>query len=167
MEKRDNKRIIKEQKSDKPEKTGDKLDTRILFIGDDTGLLKKVRMSVDIQKDIISEPSKKTSKKRTLDVIDQGEQEEKEEWKEEAVIRNRAEINFKVLNKYGKQVKDEGINHMCWTLGENNNDYVSYVRGKANIVQVFDTQTEQVFQSKTYKDLNAIKGIGVLGNDIF
>jgi hypothetical protein len=43
-------------------------ESRIIYVGDDTGLLKKVKMSFAIQEDVISMPSKyKQNKlKRTL-----------------------------------------------------------------------------------------------------
>lgn len=37
------------------------------------------------------------------------------------------------------------------------------MRGKSNIVQVYDTQTETVFSQKRYDTLAPIKGLGTLG----
>ena len=58
---------------------------------------------------------------------------------------------MKLLNKYGQQEKDQGIQYLQWTLGSQNNDYVTYLRGKSNIVEIFDTQTENVLMQKSYK----------------
>ena len=52
---------------------------------------------------------------------------------------------------------------MCWSLPNSNNDYISYVRGKSNIVQILDTQTDEIFKQKTYQQLEPIKGIAPLG----
>lgn len=113
-------------------------DSRLIFVGDDTGLLKKLKMTMSIEDDIISMPSKKKkSKKRTLEEMtaDEGlEDDEDEEFKEEAVIRKKADIQFKVLGKSGEQAKDEGLQFLTWSLGNNNNDYITYVRGKSNVV---------------------------------
>ena len=50
------------------------------------------------------------------------------------LIKDKLDVNFKLISKNGEQAKDEGINHMCFSLGESNNDYISYLRGKTNIV---------------------------------
>lgn len=77
--------------------------------------------------------------------------------------------------KYGSQVKDEGIQYMRWTLQHDNQqggssgkkDYISLLRGKSNVVQVFDTQTENNLFSKKYSELGQIKGLGTWGKDVF
>lgn len=58
---------------------------------------------------------------------------------------------------------------MQWSLKEHQHctDYISLVRGKSNIVQVYDTQTENVFAQKRYESLAPIKGLGTLGKDVF
>ena len=44
------------------------LDYRTIFVGDDTGLLKKVKFTMRVEQDIISAPGKKRIRnKRTLD----------------------------------------------------------------------------------------------------
>eukprot|EP00347_Sterkiella_histriomuscorum_P013541 403364316 len=173
------------------EKTADKetlqeLDYRTIFVGDDTGLLKKLKFSLRIDKNVISAPSKrKIRNKRTLDQMLQDGEEEKQQVDEEeddegkkirkpkfiedeGVIRDKADCNLKLLDKFGTQEKDEGIQHLCWSLGSGNNDYISYVRGKSNVVEVFDTQTSNVFLQKSFKDqLGEIRGMGSLGDNIF
>ena len=42
------------------------------------------------------------------------------------------------------------------------------MRGKSNVVQIFDTLTENVFASKKFETMEAsIKGLATIGNDIF
>ena len=69
--------------------------------------------------------------------------------KEEAVIREQVRIELKQTGKTGEQVKDQGILYLRPSLkGDQQSEYISFVRGKANIVQVFDTKTENVLFSK-------------------
>ena len=68
----------KSEKQDHSKALGN-IDYRTIFVGDDTGLLKKLKMSLRIEKDIISEPTKKRNrKKRTLDEMLAGENENNE-----------------------------------------------------------------------------------------
>lgn len=46
-------------------------------------------------------------------------------------------------------------------------DYLSYIRGKSNVVQVFDTMTDTVWAQKQYQLDSPIKGLGTLGKDVF
>lgn len=149
------------------------IDIRTIFAGDDTGLLKKVRLTFKIDQIVISEPNKsrRNKNKRTLEEAQvEGEEDPAKDIfaeEEKALIRERPDVSMKLIGKSGSQAKDEGIKHLCWSLGTSQNDYVSYVRGKSNIVQVFDTRTENVFKEKQYKSLAPIKGLVPLGNDIF
>ena len=59
--------------------------------------------------------------------------------KEEAVIRQQVNVELKITGKTGDQVKDQGILYLRPSLKSDQLDYLSYVRGKSNIVQVFDT----------------------------
>ena len=70
------------------------------------------------------------------------------------------------MDKFGKQEKDEGIQFMRWSLGDSNNDYITYLRGKSNLIQVFDTKTSTIFKEKKYPKLSKIKGMASIGNDI-
>jgi hypothetical protein len=91
----------------------------------------------------ISEPSlppkkhrkRKEGEEEVLDEIG----EEVKQLKEEAVVREKAMVEFKLTAKSGEQVKDQGINYLRWSLSSDTPNYLSYVRGKSNIVQVFDT----------------------------
>lgn len=56
---------------------------------------------------------------------------------------------------------------MKWSLGDSNNDYITYVKGKSNIVQIFDVKTSAIYKEKKYSNLGSIKGICSLGRDIF
>ena len=49
------------------------------------------------------------------------------------------------MGKNGQQAKDEGLKYLSWSLGEGNNDYLSYVRGKSNVIQVYDTRTDFIY----------------------
>ena len=137
-----------------------------LFVGDDTGLLKRFTMSLTFEDDIISAPvvrKKRNPHKRgapesglPLDLeeaVTAAAAEGEEEVKEEAVIRSRANFSFKATGKSGSQVKDEGLKYLRWSIQQKHElstDYVSFVRGKSNVVQVFDTQTETLWASKAY-----------------
>lgn len=82
--------------------------------------------------------------------------------------RDKADMQLKLLDKYGKQEKDEGLLYLQWTLGSLNNEYVTYLRGKSNVVEVFDAQTDNVFIQKSYKDtLGIIKGLVSMSTDVF
>ena len=131
---------------------------RNVFVGDDTGLLKKLQMSFSVTDHIISEPSKSTHRKKRL-ALDQEDAttdevaKEVNRLEEEAVIRQRPQVEFKLLAKTGQQVKDEGLLYLRWSIQDQAStclDYISYVRGKSNVINVFDTQTENVLFSKKY-----------------
>jgi len=159
------------------------LHTRGLFVGDDTGLLKQLSMSLTLEDDIISMPAERRPRKPKRGVafntdeleeeVQNGGAAAKEEIKEEALIRSRHNIEFKVVRKSGEQVKDEGLQYLRWSLQsaatplDVNTDYISYVRGKSNIVQVFDTLTDKVWAQKKYAQLAQIKGLASIGIDLF
>jgi len=45
---------------------------------------------------------------------------------------------------------------------------VTYLRGKSNVIEVFDTQTENVLIQKSYKEsMGIIKGLITLSTDVF
>ena len=49
-------------------KSQQSIDHRMIFVGDDTGLLKKLKMNLRIEQDVVSAPGrKKIRNKRTLD----------------------------------------------------------------------------------------------------
>lgn len=47
-----------------------------------------------------------------------------------------------------------------------NKNYISYLRGKSNIVEVFDLAKEEVIWTHEYKDLKQIKGLIPFGSNI-
>ena len=127
-----------EPKQEKP------ADFSTIFVGDDTGLLKKLSMALTLEDDIISVPSQRKYGKRTFTEQQVDSVPEKEELKEEALIRQRPTVSFKLSSKSGQQAKDEGLLYLQWSLQASHqaqicSDYISYVRGKSNVVQVFDT----------------------------
>ena len=71
-----------------------------------------------------------------------------------------------MLSKTGQQVKDEGLRYLQWSVA-GSTDYVSYVRGKSNVVQVFDTMTENVLFTKKYDVTSPIKGLASVGSTVF
>jgi hypothetical protein len=71
-----------------------------------------------------------------------------------------------MLSKTGQQVKDEGLKYLQWSLA-GSTDYVSFVRGKSNVVQVYDTMTENALFTKKYDVRSPIKGMGTLGSTVF
>ena len=139
-----------------------------VFVGDDTGLLKRLSVSLSQVDDVISQPSQR-QQRRQQDPLDTEALEEalttKEELKDEPVIRKRPLVEFKLAKKSGTQAKDEGLLYLRW-LGSQG-DYLSYLRGKSNVVQVYDKMTDTVWAQKQYQLESPIKGLGTLGKDIF
>ena len=166
--------MLKEEVKQQPKKLSSQ-HQRSVLVGDDTGLLKKLNMTFAIEDLIISEPSvRKPSRKRRPNQegeeeaggIDDEIKQEVNRLEEAPVIRHRPNIEFKIVSKSGEQVKDEGIKYLQWSLS-NQTDYVSMVRGKSNIVQVFDTQTENPLFAKRYDNSSAIKGLASVGSTVF
>ena len=82
-------------------------------------------------------------------------------------MRYETEIKFKLLGKHLEQKKYSGIENASWT-SEDSGLYLSYVRGKSNIVQVFDTQQGEVTHSVDLNETveNPIRGLhGLPGDD--
>jgi len=107
-----------------------------VFVGDDTGLLKRLSVSLSQVDEVISQPSQRQPHRQQPDPLDTEAIEaaltSKEEVKEEAVIRKRPLIEFKLTKKTGVQAKDEGLLYLRWVGSQG--DYLSYVRGKSNVV---------------------------------
>lgn len=70
-----------------------------IFVGDDTGLLKKFNLSLSIEDLIISEQV--IRKKRYNKDLMENPEKLPEEWKEEAVVRKHADVTFKLAGKSG------------------------------------------------------------------
>ena len=127
-------------------------------------------MSFSIEDLVVSEPTKYISRKKRM-AMEQGEPadeiaEEVNKMEEVAVVRHRPQIEFKMISKTGEQVKDEGLKFLQWSLA-GSTDYVSYVRGKSNVVQVYDTVTENALFTKKYEVGSPIKGMGSVGQTVF
>ena len=127
-------------------------------------------MSFSIEDLVVSEPTKYISRKKRM-AMEQGEPadeiaEEVNKMEEVAVVRHRPQIEFKMISKTGEQVKDEGLKFLQWSL-HGSTDYVSYVRGKSNVVQVYDTVTENALFTKKYEVGSPIKGMGSVGQTVF
>ena len=127
-------------------------------------------MSFSIEDLVVSEPTKYISRKKRM-AMEQGEPadeiaDEVNKMEEVAVVRHRPQIEFKMISKTGEQVKDEGLKFLQWSL-HGSTDYVSYVRGKSNVVQVYDTVTENALFTKKYEVGSPIKGLGSVGQTVF
>ena len=77
-------------------------------------------------------------------------------------------IAAKQTGKFGTQVKYEGINHLQQTFA--NQKYISYVRGRSNVVNVYDTVDEsQVYShdfSEYFDDKQEIKALIPYGDNM-
>ena len=112
-------------------KNRDIVDSRLIFVGDDTGLLKKLKMNLRVVDNVIVEPSKrKIRNKRTLQDMKNEEQSEGDEDErksesdrdsedeeqqsggakrkiktkyvyDEGIVRDKAECTLKLVDKYG------------------------------------------------------------------
>ena len=151
-------------------KTSGKVETRTIFAGDDTGLLKKIKLTLAVVDEVISAPVKRRFPRKRFQPEGEENLEEKKveeviDPENQGVIRKRAEISMKLVSKFGSQEKDNGIDYLSWTLGQLNNDYVSYARPKKGIVEVFDSQTDAVYSLKDYsKILDGIQIKGLLAS---
>ena len=58
-------------------------------------------------------------------------------------------ISAKQTAKFGSQAKNEGIKFLQQTF-ENTTNFISYVRGKSGVVEVFDTTKDQIVTSKSF-----------------
>jgi hypothetical protein len=103
---------LQDKVKSKPSTSGS--DTHTLFVGDDTGLLKKVSLKLCFESLIISAPNEQPKRRRKRGP--EGEPEELDEiaeevknLKEEAVVREQVLIEMKQTGKAGEQVKDQGI----------------------------------------------------------
>ena len=128
---------------------------RHLFVGDDTGLLKKVKMTVKKQEKEYTTTyggSRTVTKRRRLS---DGEEEKVTvqrgrgaltEEDNQRRIRYETDIKFKLMGRYLEQKKYHGVEHASWSM-PTSNQYVTLCRGKANVVQVFDQYAGVVQQS--------------------
>ena len=127
---------------------------RHLFVGDDTGLLKKVKLTARKQEREITTKygGRRTQVKRRR--LSNGEEQEIIVEKKQGVlgdadnqtrVRYETEVKFKLLGKYLEQKKYQGVECASWSL-PTSSQYISLLRGKSNIVQVFDSATGEVEQ---------------------
>jgi hypothetical protein len=107
QEVKETKAVLKEEVK-QPAKKLSKEHQRTIFVGDDTGLLKKLNMAFSIEDLIISEPTvKKVRKSRKPgqegeDGIDDEIKQEVNRMEEVAVVRQRPHIEFKIASKSGE-----------------------------------------------------------------
>lgn len=95
------------------------------FIGDDTGLIKKVKINCKRIESIktIEYQQNKRSKRNNWEYtnpIKLGPEDN------QTIIKYDTDLQFKLVNKYGEQVKDQGIKCLNWC----SRNQFSYVRGK-------------------------------------
>lgn len=125
---------------------------RLMYVGDDTGLLKKVKLTAKRQEKVYTTTYggvRTITKRRKLS---DGEEEKvviqrrggalKAE-DNQSRTRYETEVKFKLMGKYLEQKKYQGVERASWSI-PGSSHYISMVRGKANIVQVFDTQAGEV-----------------------
>ena len=129
---------------------------RHLFVGDDTGLLKKVKLTAKmLEKKYTTsygQPRTQMVKKRKK-TEDRDEEVQFEEVKKgpgalnaddnQSRVRQETEIKFKLLGRYLEQKRDYGVQNASWSM-PGSTQYISLLRGKANVVQVFDQQVGEL-----------------------
>lgn len=77
-----------------------------MFVGDDSGLLKKLRMTIEKTQETIVEPAKRR-RRRKRNVLDResnniDEDDDIEDDKiDEGIFKDKAEVQMKLVNKYG------------------------------------------------------------------
>ena len=82
-------------------------DVRNLLVGDDTGLIKKVKMTFSINEDVISVPDKhkkRKNKRLASEALDDEEDKEQNDdfyEEEKPLIRDKPDVSFKLTNKSG------------------------------------------------------------------
>ena len=121
--------------------------TKTLYIGHDTGQLKKVRLSAKK-----SEQTKSVSYANRIKRVktEDGETKEISIPKKGGVLTSADDqtrvsyntgVQFKLAGRFLEQVRDEGVQCMDWTQ-KGNKEHITHVRGKTNKVQVFNTESE-------------------------
>ena len=117
-------------------------EVRTLFVGDDTGLLKKVKLTAKkVEKEHTTSyglPRQGNKRRRTDDgeeVVEVYEKPAGALGKEDnqSRIRYETEIKFKLLGKYLEQKKDHSVECASWSI-PGSTQYLSLLRGKSNIV---------------------------------
>ena len=129
---------------------------RHLFVGDDTGLLKKVKLTAKMleKKYTTSYGQPRTQMVKKRKKTEDGDEEvQVEEVKKgpgalnaddnQSRVRQETEIKFKLLGRYLEQKRDYGVQNASWSI-PGSTQYISLLRGKANVVQVFDQQVGEL-----------------------
>ena len=141
----------------------DVLNREVLaFVGDDTGLLKQVKIQAKCT--VINHAinyGEKNRKRMRLVTDEEGKKVEVEARpgklnSSDNQVRREYEtsVKFKLLGRYGEQVKHEGLECMSWTLGSiGKKDDISLIKGTSNKACIFNTSNESVSHSKDYSDL--------------
>jgi len=123
-------------------------EDRVAFIGDDTGLIKQVKVNV--------------RRRAIVDQVkyDDPDSDEDQPWRykgsmagltsvdNQKTVSFKNEVTCKLGTKSGKQVKDEGI--ICMHKVHQSDNLLAYVRGKSNVVQTFDPSLGEAVGSIDY-----------------
>ena len=102
------KALAKAQEAEAPQKMGNGIT---MFVGDDTGLLKKLSVSLSQVDEVISAPTVRRQRKAasllSTEALEEAlvNEEVKEDLKDEAVIRKKSVVEFELTGKSGSQVK--------------------------------------------------------------
>ena len=128
-----------------------------LFVGDDTGLLKQVKLQAKCTVVSHTIDYGETAKKRMRTVVDEDGVKRDVEARPGKLNahdnQRRTEyettVKFKLAGKYGEQARNQGLQVMSWT----DPSHISYLKGKSNIACIFNTETESAAHSKDYTDL--------------
>ena len=127
------------------------IDSRVAFVGDDTGLIKKVKIlakrieetqTISYDQGI---PRKKKIDENGNEIFFPQRKSVLTAADNVKNVRQETDLAFKLLGKFGEQEKDQGILCLGWVQGDT---LLSYVRGSENIVQVFDTKSETVLKQR-------------------
>lgn len=132
--------------------------TLTAFVGDDTGLLKQVKITAKCT--VVSHGLSYGAKKRMKTVVDENGNKQEVEARpgklnpEDNQLRNEYEssVKFKLMGKYGEQVKNTGVQSLSYTLGSLG-EYLSFLKGTSNRACIFNTTNEVVSHSKDYTEL--------------
>ena len=107
-------------------------EEKVAFIGDDTGLIKQVKVSMRRRAEVHAV------------TYDDPNSDEEQPWRFKKSLAGLTsednqrrvgfinEVSSKLVSKSGKQVKDEGI--ICMDKVINSDGLLSFVRGKSNVV---------------------------------
>ena len=155
---------------------------KILFVGHDTGLMKKVKLNMKRQQNthrVSYGQAKRIQFKRRKN--EDGDEEkvtiERSRGRltaedDQERIRYETEIGFKLLDRTGSMEKNSGILCPTWTL-QGNKRYVTMLRGQLGCVQTYDS-LDSTSKLVKYEEIEGkakglhciVKGMSGVENDL-